>query len=355
MVMTKLIKAIPIEAVDNPFWPDTKSLLESGSVTPFISNCALHDIFGDPVTLAGTWADDLKSPLPDEHNRNLARVAQYYSIRASNREAKRHYLDSLKNYLLGGAQQDPQADQDLVKKMMRDYRQRTFSELADRLGYPRYEEAGQNPLRLLAELPLPVYLTTCHHNFLEVALSHNTRQARPVSEIYYWRRGLEHIPSIFETEPGYEPSLERPLVYHLYGLDSHPESLVLTEDDYLDFLVRVTQAAAEVYYSPHADERQKWRKQRLPNYVLNALSTSLLLIGYNVYSWDFSTLVKGLIQPKNSSRLGQSISMQLEQGEGEKQAEIRKYLIEFFDQSKFKVYWGTPQQCARDLWEIWEG
>ena len=35
-----------------------------------------------------------------------------------------------------------------------------FSDVALRLGYPQYENALDDPLRLLAELPLPIYLTT---------------------------------------------------------------------------------------------------------------------------------------------------------------------------------------------------
>ena len=46
--------------------------------------------------------------------------------------------------------------------------------------------------------------------------------------------------SVFEEDPEYKPDKDNPLVYHLFGRLDIPESLVLTEDDYFDFLVGVT-------------------------------------------------------------------------------------------------------------------
>ena len=379
MLKIAIVRAVQEEAADNPSWPDTKSLLENGNIAPFVSNFVCHDIFGaDVAAIAAAWAEDIKSPFSDRDNCDLARVAQFYSVQTSNREAKRHYLDSLKNYLLGAAKQEG-GEPDLINKLMTTYKQQTFSEVAYRLGYPKCEDEQQNPLRLLAELPLPLYLTTSYHDFLEVALSKNSRQAKPVSEIYYWRSGLEHIHSIFDNEPDFEPTLDRPLVYHLYGLDTYPESLVFTEDDYLDFLVNTTLTASEVYYSDHP-ERQKGFQRRLPSCVLRALGKALLMLGYSVYDWEFKVLFKGLIQPKSDSRLSESISMQHspsvdddlvdsiaipspmpknEPGETDltkkRKEQIEGYLVEYFKQAKFKVFWGNPQECMQRLWRQWEG
>ena len=50
--------------------------------------------------------------------------------------------------------------------------------------------------------------------------------------------------SVFESEPGFVPTVERPLVYHVFGQLDVPESLVITEDDYDDFLVGITENRA---------------------------------------------------------------------------------------------------------------
>src|SRR5262249_39565160 len=160
-------------------------------------------ILGGEATIAASWASDdaVKSPLGDADNRNLARVTQYYSVaRNDRREAKRYYLDSLKSYLLGIASDAPQADPDLIEELTQKVAHDetlTFSRLAFELNYPRFADVEHNPLRLLAELPLPIYITTSPHDFLEVALLQTGRK-QPVSEIFYWDDTLYHIPSLWE-------------------------------------------------------------------------------------------------------------------------------------------------------------
>ena len=335
---------------DNPFWPDTKRMIETGAVTPIIGNFVSFNIFGgDPGLVAESWAADVESPFSARENRELARVAQYYSVENSNLAAKRHYLDALKNYLFGLAQDDRDVDSDFLEEQIEDYQEHSFSHIAYQLGYPKYPDEEQNILRLLAELPLPIYITTGYHDFLEVALTRVPKD--PVSEIFYWHDSLLRIPSIFDDEPGYVPSVERPLVYHLYGLDEYPESLVLSEDDYLDFLIKLSQMTAEVQYSEHR------RKQ--PSSVRLALAgTSLLLLGYGVYDWEFRALFKGLIQDSNVSRNSQnkpeSISVQVSPEDGESQEQIKTYLKKYFDKSSFRVYWGKPHECVQALWRLWQ-
>ena len=55
-----------------------------------------------------------------------------------------------------------------------------------------------------------------------------------------WNEETDWPESVFDREPGYKPTVQRPLVYHLLGLLELPSSLVLTEDDYFDFLTGVT-------------------------------------------------------------------------------------------------------------------
>ena len=54
-----------------------------------------------------------------------------------------------------------------------------------------------------------------------------------------WHQGLDSIPSVFAE--GYEPSEQEPLVYHLQGYGEYPDSLVLMEDNNLEFLVAISE------------------------------------------------------------------------------------------------------------------
>ena len=216
----------------------------------------------------------------------------------------------------------------------------TFSEVASRLGYPRYENELENPLRILAELPLPIYLTTNYATYMENALK--TANREPRTEICYWHDDLEaDVTSVFEQDPDYHPSVEEPLVYHLHGLDAYASSLVLTEDDYLEFLVKVSQ-------DPDA----------IPKRVAQALAdSSLLLLGYNLYDWDFRVIFRGLITSKRASRRLLSMSIQLSPDQvGIRDfEEAQNYLEQYFDKANFDIYWNDTQSFTRELWEQWEG
>jgi len=343
------------------FWGNTRSLLKRGAVVPIISNFISTMIFGnDPSALAMSWAMDdqlvaskLKniSPLSEEDNRRLARVAQYYSVKDNPRQAKVYYLTALKAFLGGTAEQDG-VDPDLITEVEDEIRAGAmdFSEMAYRLGYPKFDQPDQNPLRLLAELPLPIYITTSHHRFLEAALDRTNPPRQPVSEIFYWDDSLtELVPSIYDEEPNYEPSIDRPLVYHLYGLDSFPESLVLTEDDFLDFLIKVTDP----------NKRRPDQPYSIPSSITGALArNALLLLGYVIYEWEFRVLFRGMIRAIDDSRannpvVAEGISMQIEPGPPHRDPiQVKEYLDRYFEKSNFRVYWGGVDECVRELYKI---
>lgn len=137
--------------------------------------------------------------------------------------------------------------------------------------------------------------------------------------------------SIFQRNTAYIPEVQQPLVYHLYGLETHPSSMVFTENNYLDFLVRISQ-----------------QKRLIPPIISRALvDSSLLLIGYRIYDWDFRTLFRGLISDRRRSRREISVAIQLE--EDEYSPEAQAYLENYFQEIEFKVYWGSTQSFLSEL------
>ncbi len=101
----------------------------------------------------------------------------------------------------------------------------------------------KDPHRMLASLPVTIYVTTNRDNLLEDALSDVNR--KPEVVICRWReldesQESEWPKSVFDREPDFQPSAERPLVFHVFGTMHYRDSFVLTEDDYFDFLVGVT-------------------------------------------------------------------------------------------------------------------
>lgn len=321
-------------------WKTIIRRIKGGKCTPVISYQVTSHHFSDHQAVVRAWADEVGYPLADRDN--LARVAQYAGLTARDTlSAKEEYFDFLKQRLLDRAKDELDPDETLyfLSTLEQESPDLTFSEVATRLGHPHYENELDNPLRILAELPLPIYLTTNFTTYMEAALKAAGKEPR--TEVCYWHEELlDDVPSVFDEDPDYEPSVEKPLVYHIHGLDAHPSSLVLAEDDYLDFLVKVSQDA-----------------EAIPTRVSQALADStLLLLGYQLRGWDFRAIFRGLITTKRSSRRLLSLSIQLKlDPEGvEDQESAQEYLERYFDKSNFEIYWGDTQSFMQELWEHWE-
>jgi hypothetical protein len=179
----------------------------------------------------------------------------------------------------------------------------------------------------LAVAPLPIYITTSYHNFLEVALKKARKD--PQTEICRWHDGLNTIPSVFEREAFYEPTPEQPLVYHLHGFDQYPKSLVLTEDDHLDFLTNISRDQEAIH-------------QRV-NQALT--ESSLVILGYSVRQWDFRVLFRGVIKPRPQPvQVTNVVAIQLERIPLEKEF-VEKYLHHV----RFEVEWASPVEFIQEV------
>lgn len=81
----------------------------------------------------------------------------------------------------------------------------------------------------LAELPIPLYITTNYDDLLMNALI--LAGKKPVREVCRWD---DRTRSRRNTKP-IEPTIEQPVIFHVLGQKDVPDSLVLSESDYRDF------------------------------------------------------------------------------------------------------------------------
>jgi hypothetical protein len=107
-----------------------------------------------------------------------------------------------------------------------------ISEIQDTVVEFYAQYAGQTTAfhRNIAALPFKLCLTTTPDDFLFNALVEAGKQ--PVRQFFNFR-GSRPVETIAQ------PTVDRPLVYHLYGHPADPDSLVITENDLIDFLVSV--------------------------------------------------------------------------------------------------------------------
>lgn len=352
------------------FWPDLCRRIESGEIIPIISNSVffeqIFDIDGDGVIgvsddgdenangwsieeqLADAWAEELGYPLSGREK--LARVALYNRVvkNKDDRGAKVNYLNWLKELLLFLAEEDESIEDELIEDQEEELEQNSFSDIAIELGYPRPVVNQVDTLSKLAELNLPVYITTSHFDFLERSIAANGRQPR--TQICFWSsEPLTYLDEQHRTDYDFAPTPETPLVYHLFGIEHYPESLVLTEDDHLDFLAKISQ-----------DTNQE--KPLLPPYLRQALTqSSLLLLGYQPRDWDFRVLFRGLINATPSSLRMFNIAIQVDPGQQPwvvASEDIKRYLKGYFEEKEkqlnFTVEYDTAAGFMDKVWEAWD-
>jgi hypothetical protein len=340
--------------------------IKRGAVLPIISNYLLPRIFSaDTAALANEWARDMDSPLTSQENADLARVAQYYGItQKSFPKARTTYHTLLKQFLRNLAEGDGAADPEYLRQLDQPrggLEDQPFSRIASELGYPRFADPARSPMRLLAEMPLPVYLTTCQHEFLEVELA-NTYSKNPVSEVFYWDESLRTIPSIYDTEPEYQPTDRRPLVYHLFGMDRYPESLVVSEYDYLSVLMSLADLNRTTRVGDYGSLGPSAARVDLPSALKDALvSSGLLMLGYSVVAWEFRILFRWLVRyvvpnrPKAAAADAFAIQLQPGAAQDERTRGLVNYVTEIFDQLNFSVFWSEPEECVYSIWSRWKG
>jgi hypothetical protein len=284
--------------------------IRSGRCTPFIGAGASHPVLPLASELAERLVADHEResgttcPLPDR--RDLARVTEYLAIA---------YRDNTMPKL-------------------------KIAELIRTMGRPDFSNELE-PHRILADLDLPLYLTTNYDGFLLDALKLRRPGAR--REYARWTRFLlENRSSDFDT--GYEPSRDQPAVFHLHGHADVPEAMVATEDDYLDFLVNISKDLAN---SP-TDRR---KKAVLPLAIRSAImTTTLLFIGYGLADINFRVILRGLLGSLEPS--GQQINIAV-QWAGDSSRDLQAYLEQYFDRTLgLSIFWGSSQDFATKLRQL---
>jgi hypothetical protein len=285
--------------------------------------------------LAQGWAEEIHYPMMDSDD--LARVAQYLQAMETVEKAKDSYLVFLKKTLLLHAGYNPQAAEARLQQPGT-VGKPSLTGLARDLGYPRFIDMP-DPLETLARLPLTIYVTTSVHDFIEEALVQAGKE--PVTQACFWSGIPDTLDAKDEILKDYIPSVEKPLVYHLYGLDRYPASLVLSDDDYMEYLYKVT----------HDMDPEH---PVLPMYLRSALSTySLLLFGYRPASWDFRVLFRSVLNaPGRTNWINLIVQPPPEQEyPPDKAGEARLYLDTYFKPTHFKVECNGPELFLSQVWE----
>ena len=314
--------------VSNPraVWTDLIETIKKGKCTPIIGPRVHGRWLPTSEEVAQRWSKAYGYPLHDQET-SMARVAQYMATTLKEYRPHREWLDTLMADFTARLPEDlrPADEYD------------SLTDLIQAAGWPSLAADDPNePHRVLASLKLPLYLTTNCDSFMTEALAARPG-ITPVREVCRWNKDLDDLPSRFEGGTSYKPTRDAPLVYHLFGSDAEPRSLVITEDNYLDYVIKVSE------------------KGRLPDYIRGVLaSTSLMFIGYSLNDWDFRVLMRGLIATVNRRLDFQDVAVQLENTSEADAAAVQDYLRKYFERANINVFWGGSAQFIAELREQWE-
>jgi hypothetical protein len=283
--------------------------------------------------MAREWAKTFEYPMAAHQKADLPQVAQFVAVmtdvitlRESLRDFCRDHLRERYGDLLPA---DPST---------------TLSALALGAWDHHRRSAAGDPHDVLASLPCPVYVTAHPTTLLAEALRQQGKQ--PVVEVCRWRSDVyDWPPSIFDEEPDYVPDASRPLVFHAFGNLDVPDSLVMTEDDYIDILTAIAE-----------------NPMLIPLAVRESLADSaLLLLGFRLDEWDVRVLLRSLVSQQGSQRLQKytHVAAQLDLGDGvASPGRARRFLERYFGkfrQPSIDIFWGSVDDFAAELLHVRSG
>jgi hypothetical protein len=221
---------------------------------------------------------------------------------------------------------------------------------------PNFDDPCE-PHRLLAELPLPLYITTNYDDFMFSALRRVQDQPAqrrvPILSVHQdycrWTDKLMLENASLFDDRKFKLNPAHPVVFHLHGhIDRDPaargavEAMVATEDDYLDFLVNITGDLN------NAGPLRASKPQMLPLAVRTALrGNTLLFVGYGLRDVNFRVILRAIRRSLDSSSEPLNIAVQYA---GDDPREMQEYLESYFARIlKLNVHWSAPRDFAAEL------
>jgi SIR2-like domain len=285
-------------------WTDLFEYINDKATTPFLGAGLAREYFGSGNELAEKIAEEFDYPFHDTSN--LAKVAEFARIKKN---------DSFK-----------------VRKFVADY--------IKNKKLPNFNDRSE-PHRILAKLDLPIYITTNYDHLMFEALKSDGKN--PIIESCNWNAlaKIQGRHSVFDEGVPHHFDYRNPLVYHIHGEVDNPQSMVLTEDDYLNFIVKLYINIDKLF----------------PSEIRLALASSaIIFIGYSLSDWNLRIILRKIADDlKSASMTHCSIQLTPTDIKSGYENKIKEYLKSYFQIIQggisLKVFWGTAIDFCQTLSE----
>ena len=216
------------------------------------------------------WTERFPNKPPKDH---FQRVALYYELNIVLDEQLKDWEQKGKAQGLPQPQDRPGSATEAI-----DLRHRGRARLANAV--QRAVTVGKTPspaLCALAELNFPLIMTTNYDRLFEDALLMAGKN--PTTAVYQPKATTR------PDDPLQDPSPQNPFIFKIHGDINTPESLVITDEDYIDFVLRMT---APGEFNPVPDTFY-YRLSKWPT----------LFIGYSLLDYNLRLLLKTLRHKKD--------------------------------------------------------
>jgi hypothetical protein len=306
------------------FWETLLENLAEKECTPFLGPGVTANLLPRPEELAHELARKFSYPFPDDAN--LPRVTQFVGT-IDNRRLRKQILSVLVE----------QFRRRMGLPSLKSGMTTTLSQSIEDADWARTSlDLFESEIHhQLADLKLPLYLTTNIDNFMTLALKARTGQTR--REVVPWRDA-----AIQRRDLNPPASPDNPVVLHLFGTDEDLLSMVITEDDHLDYLARISHDH-EYFLPVSVNER--------------LASTTLLFLGYRLEDLDLKIIMRGLLTHLDLQRwnmLHVAVQLESSQHEQAREKEVIDYFQKYFAHARIDIYWGNTLQFMSDLSARWK-
>ena len=134
-----------------------------------------------------------------------------------------------------------------------------------------------------------------------------------------------------------QPTKDKPLVYHLFGHLRDIDSIVLTQDDYFDYLIDVTR-----------------NNDIIPTSVRSQLAnTALLFLGFQLSDWDFRVFFRSIMSQEGRGRRRRyshvAVQIDPEQERLVDPERARRYLERYLSGANIGIFWGRAEDFLKEL------
>ena len=323
-------------------WEGLLANIAEEKCTPILGPGLLEPLLGTSRDVARRWADTYRFPMAPHECEALPQVAQFLATNYGAAFPRRELKSYLRQSLLRRFGDDLN-DQE---------RKASLNTLISTVGARLRAKNSADPHKVLASLPCPVYFTTNPDNLMAEALTDAGKA--PEVELCHWNEQAqpgeedddedERLPSVLDDK-NYRPSAQRPLVYHLFGhlRDEATELVVLTEDNYFDYLIGVNKNKAAIH-------------KKVGKMLVNS---GLLFLGFQMDDWSFRVLFRHIMSLEGGKLRNQKefhhVAVQIDPEAGRiLEPELaRRYLESFFRDAKISIYWGKVERFVEELQQHW--